>query len=176
MKKTVLVFGLISGGILAAVMAGTMVLYKSGRFDFDHSEIYGYTSMILAFIVVFFGVRSYRENSGGGAITFGKAFQVGILMTLIACAMYVITWEILYYGFVPDFADQCFAHEIAKARASGASAAALAKTTAQMAHFREIYKNPLVNIGMTFLEIFPVGLVMTLISAGILRKKAAVGA
>jgi hypothetical protein len=172
MKKTVLVFGLISGGILAAVMAGGMVLYKNGRFDFDHSEIIGYTSMLLAFIVVFFGIRSYRENNSGGAITFGKAFQVGLYMTLISCAIYIITWEIIYYGWVPDFADQCFAHEIAKMRASGASAAALAKTTADMAHFREIYKNPFVNVGMTFLEIFPLGLVMTLISAAILRKKA----
>ncbi|MGH7485378.1 MAG: DUF4199 domain-containing protein [bacterium] len=171
MKKTVLVFGLISGGILAAMMAGTMVIYKNGRFDFDRGEIFGYTSMILAFIIVFFGMRSYRENNGGGAITFGKAFQVGILMTLIACALYVVTWEIIYYRFVPDFADQYAAHAIAKMRASGASAAALAKATADMAHFKEIYQNPFVNIGMTFLEIFPVGLVMTLISAGILRKK-----
>ena len=73
--------------------------------DFDHSEILGYSSMVLSFLLVFFGIRSYRDNVAGGAISFGKAFQVGILITLITCAMYVIAWEITYFNFFPDFLD-----------------------------------------------------------------------
>lgn len=172
MTKTVTIFGLISGGILAATMVVTMALYARGQFNFDRGEVVGYTSMILAFILIFFGIRSHRENSGG-AITFLKAFQVGIGITLIACAMYVLTWEILYYGFLPDFGQKYAAHMIAKMQASGASAAAIEKTRAEMAHFAEMYKNPLINIGMTFLEVFPIGLVITLISAAILRRKTA---
>jgi len=169
MTRTVLIFGLIAGGILAAMMVLTMPLYLTGRLSSDHSEVLGYTTMVLAFLMTFFGIRSYRENNGG-SITFGRGFKIGLLITLIASAMYVITWEIIYYGFFPNFADTYAAHAIEKARASGASAAAIEKTRQQMAQFREWYKNPLINIGMTFIEVFPVGLVMTLISAAILRK------
>ena len=74
--------------------------------NFDHSEILGYSAMVLSFLLVFFGIRSYRDNVAGGAIGFGKAFQVGILITLVTCAMYVIAWEITYFNFFPDFLDQ----------------------------------------------------------------------
>ena len=151
------------------MMAITMPLYLTGRLASDHSEVLGYTTMVLAFLMTFFGIRSYRENNGG-TITFGRGFKIGLLITLIGSAMYVITWEIIYYGFFPNFADTYAAHAIEKAQASGASAAAIEKTRQQMARFKEWYKNPLINVGMTFVEVFPVGLVMTLISAGILRK------
>ena len=171
MKKTVLRFGLASGGLLLAMGAVTFPLYRNGTISFDHSQTIGYTSMVLSFLLVFFGVRSYRDNVAGGAIGFGKAFQVGILITLITCAMYVIAWEITYFNFYPDFLDQYSAYSIAKMRTAGASEAAILEKTAEMADFAKLYANPLVNIGFTFLEIFPVGLIMTLVSAAILRRK-----
>ena len=75
--------------------------------------------MILAFLLVFFGIRSYRENAGGGAITFGRAFKVGLLITLITCGMYVISWEIVYWGFIPDFADKYAVHMIDRMEKKG---------------------------------------------------------
>lgn len=170
MKKIVWTFGLISGGILAVVIA-TMPFYLNGTMNFDHAEIVGYTVMVLAFVLVFFGIRSYRENAGGGAITFGKAFQVGILVTLTACTVYVATWEIVYFNFLPDFADKYAALTLQKMHARGATEAAIAKTTEEMAKFKVWYKNPLLNAGMTYLEVLPVGLLVTLVSAAILRKK-----
>jgi hypothetical protein len=171
MKKTVWTFGLISGAILAVVIA-TMPLYLNGTMNFDHAEIVGYSVMVLAFVLVFFGIRSYRENVGGGAITFGKAFQVGILVTLIACTVYVATWEIVYFNFLPDFADKYAALTLQKMRTRGATGAAIAKTAEEMAKFKVWYKNPLLNAGMTFMEVLPVGLLMTLVSAAALRRKA----
>src|SRR4051812_39561689 len=97
LKKIVLTFGLISGAIVAALMAITVPLCMNGHVGFDKSEIIGYSSMVLAFLMVFFGIRSYRDNVGGGTITFGKAFQIGILITLISCVVYVVTWEIVYF-------------------------------------------------------------------------------
>ena len=173
MKKTVWTFGLISGAILAVVIA-TMPLYLNGTMNFDHAEIVGYSVMVLAFVLVFFGIRSYRENVGGGAITFGKAFQVGILVTLIACTVYVAAWEIVYFNFLPDFADKYAALTLQKMRTRGATEAAIAKTAEEMAKFKVWYKNPLLNAGMTFMEVLPVGLLMTLASAAILRRKAPV--
>lgn len=171
MQKIVLRFGLLSGAILMVMMAVTLPLYSRGILDFDHGEILGYSSMVLAFLLVFFGIRSYRDNVAAGTIGFGKAFQVGLLITLITCAMYVITWEIAYFNFFPDFLDQYSAHALAKMRAAGESEAAIREATAQMAGLAKLYANPLFNVGITFLEVFPVGLIVTLISAAILRRK-----
>ncbi|MDQ2975512.1 MAG: DUF4199 domain-containing protein, partial [Acidobacteriota bacterium] len=102
MKKTVLTFGLISGFFMIAMMTLTLVL--SERIGFGHSLVLGYTILIAGSLLVFFGIRSYRENVGGGQISFGRAFAVGILITLIASVCYVVTWEIIYFKFMPDFA------------------------------------------------------------------------
>lgn len=169
MKRIVLIFGLISGAVIAATMAITVPLCLNGALD--HSLILGYTMMVLAFLLVFFGIRSYRENVNGGTITFGRAFTVGILITLITCAVYVTVWEIVYFNFVPDFEDRYAALMIEKARTDGASDAEIAKVAKEMADFKQMYKNPLINIGMTFMEIFPVGLIVTLVSAAILRRR-----
>jgi len=171
MKKIVITFGLISGFILAAMMAITMPLYRSGRMDFDQGEIVGYTTMVLSFILVFFGIRSYRENIGGGAISFGKAFQVGILIMLVSCVVYVVSWEIVYFNFAPDFFEKYTAHTIAKMRAGGATDAAILATQQKMTDFKKMYDNPLINSALTFLEPLPVGLIITLVSAAILRRK-----
>ena len=171
MKKIVLTFGLISGGIISAMTAIMLPLCLNGTIDLGFSEIIGYTSMVLAFLMVFFGIRSYRDNVSTGTVTFGKAFQVGILITLVTCAVYVIAWEIVYYNFLPDFADRFATLTIQRMRDNGASDAELVKATQDMARFKELYKNPLINVAFTFLEIFPVGLIVTLISAAILRRK-----
>jgi hypothetical protein len=172
MKKVVLTFGLISGALMAAFMFATLPFHDKIGFD-KWGLIVGYTSMVLAFMLVFFGIRSYRENVGGGAITFGRAFAVGILIAIISSICYVIAWEILYFNFMPDFMDKYAAHAIDQARASGASAAAIQQKTQEMQQFKQMYSNPFFNAAMTFIEPFPVGLLITLISAAILRKKPA---
>lgn len=171
MQKIVLRFGLASGAILVTMALIMVPLCLRGTLDFDHSEILGYSSMVLSFLLVFFGIRSYRDTVAGGAIGFGKAFQVGILITLITCAMYVLAWEIAYFNFFPNFLDQYSAHVLARMRSTGASEAAIRETTAKMADLAKHYTNPFYNSAITFMEVFPVGLIMTLISAAILRRK-----
>jgi hypothetical protein len=169
MKRTVLTFGLLGGAVMAVMMFATLPFVD--RIGFDKGFIIGYTTMILAFMMVFFGIRSYRENIGQGHISFGRAFAVGILITLIACVCYVVAWEILYFNFMPDFLDKYSAYVIEKARASGSSQQAIDAQVQQMKGFKTMYANPLINAAMTFTEPFPVGLLVTLISAAILRKK-----
>ncbi len=171
MRKIVLRFGLASGAILILVSAVMMPLCMKGVINFAHQEILGYTAMVLAFLMVFFGIRSYRETVAGGAIGFGKAFQVGILICLVTCAMYVIGWEIAYFNFFPDFFQQYSASVLAKMHARGASEADIQKTAAQMAEMGKHYHNLFYNSAITFMEIFPVGLIVTLVSAAILRRK-----
>ena len=171
MKPTVLKYGLISGAILATLTSITVPLCLNGTIDMRHSQVLGYTMMALSFIAVFFGIRSYRDRNNGGTITFGKAFKVGILITLVTCAVYVIGWEIVYWGFLPDFGDKYAAYVLQQMQEDGETPAKIAEAAANMETFKKLYRNPFFNVGMTFLEVFPVGLVVTLISAAVLRKK-----
>jgi hypothetical protein len=176
MKKIVLTFGFIAAAILVAEMLILMPLCVNGTMSLDHSEILGYSSMLLSFLMVFFGIRSYRENVGGGTVTFGRAFKVGILIALMGCAAYVISWEIYYFNFGADFIVKYTARVLEDMRANGATPTEVAAKAKEMAGFAKMYENPLINIGITFMEVFPIGLVVTLISAAILRKKTPGGA
>ena len=168
MKKTVLTFGLISGAVSSLMMLATVPFIHD--IGFDRAAVVGYTAIVLSFLLVFFGIRSYREQSGG-TISFGRGFAVGILITLISCAFYVATWEIVYFQIWPGFAEEFAAHAIEKARASGATPEAIEQTRQQMAQFKAWYDNPLINAAITFIEPFPIGLIVTLISAAVLRRK-----
>jgi|SRR5215813_6424091 len=169
MKKTVLVFGLISGALMSAMMLATIPFVD--RIGFDKGVIVGYTTMVLSFLLVFFGVRSYRENVGGGVITFGRALAVGLLIALVSCVCYVVTWEIIYFKLMPDFVNKYGAYVVEKARASGASEQAIQTQVEQMRQFKAMYDNPLMNAAITFLEPLPIALIFALLSAAILRRK-----
>lgn len=169
MRRTVLIFGLIAGGILSAMMLITIPFHE--EIGFDKSAIIGYTTMVLAFLMVYFGVRSYRDNVAGGRITFGAAFSVGMMITVVATICYVATWQLVYHKLAPDFMDRYSAYVVEKARESGATVAEMDTKTRQMAEFSEMYKKPWVNIAYTFLEPLPVGILFTLVSAAVLSRK-----
>jgi hypothetical protein len=169
MRKTILTFGLISGAVSSLMMAITMPF--AHRIGFDKALVLGYTTIVLSFLLVYFGIRSYRDNAGNGQITFGKAFAVGICITLISCVFYVVTWEIIYYNFMPHFLDNYSAHMMEKIKASGASAAAIQAQVEQIRKTNELYANPFFMAAMTFIEPFPIGLVITLVSSAVLRRK-----
>lgn len=169
MRKTVLTFGLIAGAIMSAMMLVTGLF--ADQIGFDKGEIIGYTTMVLAFLMTYFGIRSYRDNVAGGVLGFWRAVTLGLLITAVATACYVATWEVMYYKLMPDFGDRYAAYSIEKAKAAGAPQAQIDAQVKAMAQFKEMYKNPLVNIALTFLEPLPVGVLVTLVSAGILRKK-----
>jgi hypothetical protein len=175
MKKIVLKFGLISGAFLGVMTGILMPICMSRGYEMAYSQVVGYSAMVLAFICVFLGIKRYRDDVAGGVISFGKAFQVGILIALIASAMYVVGWEIAYWGFIPDFGDKYAAMTLERMKAKGAPAAEIARQQAAMEQFKVLYRNPLFNIGITFLEVFPVGLIVTVVAAAILRRKPGEG-
>lgn len=170
MKKTVLTFGIISG-VIVAVLMGVNTFFAD-RIGFDRAIFAGYAAMLVAFLLVFFGIKSYRDNIGNGEISFGRAFTVGILITLITCAFYVVSWEILYYTVLHDFPEKYGNYVMEKARASGATAEQLAQQLEEVKQMKAMLDNPLLASAIIFIaEPLPVGLVMTLISAAILRKR-----
>jgi hypothetical protein len=169
MKKTVLTFGLISGVVTTGLMLATLPFVDA--IGFDKGEFVGYTALVLSFLLVFFGIRSYREHTGAGRITFGRAFGVGILITLITCAFYVGTWEVIYFKLMPGFGEKYAGYMVAQAKASGANQETIDARVKEAQSFKEMYDKPLINAAMTFTEPFPVGLVMTVLSAAVLRRK-----
>jgi hypothetical protein len=171
MKKIVLTFGLISGLIMSALMGVSLLL--ADKIGSGHSLVLGYTIMVASFLLIYFGVRSYRDNTLAGQISFGRAFACGILITLISSVCYVVMWEILYFNFMPHFMDSYFAAQIHKLQSAGLDAATTAAQVAAIQHSQQLYQNPLVNMAYTLMEPLPVGLLITLISAALLRRKAA---
>jgi hypothetical protein len=172
MKKTVLTFGLIAGLIISVLMDASLIF--ADKIGSGHSMVLGYTIMVASFLLVYFGVRSYRDNTLGGQISFGRGFACGILITLLTTVCYVATWEILYFNFMPHFMDSYFAAQIHKIQASGLDPATTAARVAAVQQSARLYQNPFVNMAYTFIEPLPVGLIITLISAAVLRRKARV--
>jgi hypothetical protein len=169
MSKNIIIYGIIAGIIVSFLM----LLSVSTINDFNIGLFVGYTSMLIAFSFVFVGIKNYRDKYNAGVISFGKAFKIGIMIVLIASTIYVISWLIDYFFFIPDYLQKYSAHIIDNLKASGASQTEIDKQTNEMASLDKMYKNPLFNAMMTYVEILPVGLVVTLISSFILKRKTA---
>ena len=169
MKKIVFVFGSIAGLIFIVWM---VFIYTTcyNKPETEANMWLGYGSMIVAFSFVFVGIKSFRDKYHDGQISFWKAFQVGLYITLIASTIYVLAWLVDYYVFMPDFMDKYVAHTLAQAKSHGASAAELDKQKESMANYAQMYKSPFGVIVLTYLEVLPVGLVITLIAALILKR------
>ena len=172
MKKTVLTFGSIAGVMIAFLMNAALLL--SNRIGPGHSMPLGYTIMVASFLLIYFGIRSYRDNELGGRISFGRGFACGILITLITTVFYVVAWEIIFFNFIPHFMDSYFAAQIHHVQSAGLDPATTAARVAAIQHSQQLYQNPLVNAAYTFIEPFPVGLIITLVSAALLRRKGPV--
>jgi hypothetical protein len=134
--------------------------------DFKGNDIVGYAAMVVMFSLIFFGIRNYRNKQLDGYISFGKAFKMGTLIALVGSTMYVVVWLFYYYLFVPDFIEVYSSYVLKECSASD-----LPAKTAEMTNFKEMYKNPLFVILITYSEVLPIGLVVALVSALILKKK-----
>lgn len=171
MKKNVLVFGLISGLIVSTWMVVGAARCYSNSGNFEGNMLLGYASMLLAFSLMFVGVKNYRDKYNGGTISFGKAFRMGLYIALVASTIYVLAWLVDYYVFIPDFMDKYAAHMISKAQSSGASATEMAGTIKEANNMKSMYNSPVMVILFTYLEILPVGLIVAIITALILKRK-----
>src|SRR5256885_3003136 len=144
MKKTVLTFGLIAGVIISVLMGGSLLL--ADKIGSGYSMALGYTMMVASFLLIYFGIRSYRDNTLAGQISFGRAFACGILITLITTVCYVAMWEVLYFNFMPHFMDSYFAAQIHKAQSAGLDAATTPPRAAAIQHPQQLYQNPPTNL------------------------------
>jgi Ca2+/Na+ antiporter len=173
MRKVTLTFGLMAGAIVSVfIVIGIILWVRSGKII--DNQLLGFATVIIALSMIFFGIKSYRDNYQNGKIRFWKGIQVGLLISLIASFMYTITWETYHqvspagYDAFVDYYVQC---QIDKKRQKGVSAAELEKDAKDGDDLKNMLRNPMIRFGMTLMEILPFGVIITLISAAILRKK-----
>lgn len=173
MKKIILVYGLIAGIILGAMLFVTAPLFDIGIINFDNGMYVGYATMVVALSLVFFGVKSYRDTHRNGVITFGQAFKVGILITLIACLLYATSWEVAYHTVSKGFTEKMAEYYESEIKKEVKNEVELKEKLEQSRKEMELYDSSFIfRFSLTFLaEIFPVGLVITLITALLLRNK-----
>lgn len=164
--KYALIYGLLSGSVIAAVITAALVL---GPED-THSLWFGYLVMLVALTFIFVGVKRYRDVERGGVIKFLPALGMGLAIAVVAGIAYVCVWEAYLAASGYRFLDEYIAAMIRHRQAEGASAAEIARLTAEMEPMRASYANPLFRLPMTFLEVFPVGLLVALVSAALLRN------
>ncbi|MCE3278095.1 MAG: hypothetical protein K0S44_286 [Bacteroidetes bacterium] len=178
MKRNILVFGTISGVIISVFMGISMAIMNCGSGDADGgttSMIIGFSAMAAAFSFIFVGIKNYRDKQNSGTITFGKAFVIGFMISLIASTLYVLTWAVEFHFFMPDFIDKYSAMQVQQMHDSGMSGPALDEALKNIETTSYNYKNnPFFFAAYTYMEILPVGVLITLISALILKRKTPV--
>lgn len=170
MKRTILICGLI-GGLISVGWFVVSEQLLTTNMSIDTRVYFGYATMLLGLSVIFVAIKNYRDNYNAGVVTFGKGFRIGLLITLIASTVYVVVWMIDFTWFVPDYFNNFKSHMLAEMKAHGATAAAIKAKTAELDGAMEMYKNPILNALFTYMEIVPVGLVVSLIAALILKKR-----
>jgi hypothetical protein len=169
MLRTILKYGVIAGLVVGGFELITFTAF-SGMPPLKYGMLIGYTTMLIALSAVFVGIKRHRDVDRGGVIGFWPAFGIGLGASFIAGIIYVVAWEALQAMTHMDFATSYANAIIASEKAKGASAEALAKLGADMAAFKVQYANPMFRLPMTFAEIFPVGVLVSLVSAGLLRN------
>ncbi|WP_116787296.1 DUF4199 domain-containing protein [Flavobacterium psychrotrophum] len=169
LTKSIILHGLI-GGVISISGFFFMELYN-GNAHGTMSMVAGYAAMLLAFSLIFVAIKNYRDNQNDGVISFGKAFKAGLLIALITATVYVVIWLIYSTYFSPDFMEQYSKAMLSQMAKDGKSATEIQATAAEMKGFAELYKNPFFNAAITYTEILPLGIVISLISALILKRK-----
>jgi hypothetical protein len=169
MKKIILFYGLIAGTIVGSMLLITMPLYEKGQLNWENGQLLGYSTMVIALAQVFFGIKSYRDHDAQGKISFGKGLQIGVLITLVASLVYASAWEVSYRTMSDSYIEKMSQMYFDKLKEKGAKPEELTAAKAQF----DLYQNNVIIrfLISAFMEMFPVGLIISLISAGLLRKK-----
>ena len=173
MKNIVIKYGLIAGAILITMII-TMMMVMGSSADFEKGESFGYIFIIGSFMTVFLGIREYRDKISGGLINFNSVFRVGILITLMASVIYAAGWMIYFHFFDNSFIEKYTEYYTHKIQSSGKTTEEIAADIASFKSMMENYENPLMMALYTFLEVFPIGLIITILCSLLMRRKVVV--
>jgi len=173
MIRPSLKYGLLAGGIMAALFLIPFLMFKGEDLYnyFQIGEVIGYSTMVLCLLFVFFGMRSYRDTEMGGSITFGKAFVSGLAITFVASIIFGLFTILLYKVISPDLGNQMMEFYKRSVLESGKSKEIIDAQLAEMDSYRDVYNNGAIHGLLMFSTVFMIGAVVALISSFILKKK-----
>ena len=169
MLRRVLSYGAVAGAIVGVPLS-VLTIAMNGHALLSYGMFIGYTLMLIALSTVFVAIKRHRDADLGGVIKFWPAFGLGLGISFVAGIIYVAAWEMAVAVTHNDFAGTYANALIEQERAKGVTGEALAKFTAGMERFKAQYSNPFYRLPMTFIEIFPIGVLVSLVSAGLLRN------
>lgn len=171
MLRAIVIYGLLGALVVGAFMvAGSLTWAEGGQAPPENGVVVGYLTQLVALTAVFLGIKHHRDVALGGVIRFFPALGIGLGISAVASLGWVIGWEIVLAMSGLDFGAMMKEQMLAQAKASGASAEALAKVAADAQAFADMYKNPLIRMPISFIEMFPAGVLVSLASAGLLRN------
>ena len=170
MIKQILSYGVVSG-LTVGIPLSAMTIGLSGHVMHEYGMLIGYTTMLVALSLVFVAIKRRRDEELGGAIRFWPAFGIGLGISFVASVLYVLSWEAAQAITHMDFASSYSQAMIEQQKNKGLSGEALAKFVAEMEQFKVEYANPLFRLPMTFIEIFPIGVLVSLASAALLCNR-----
>ena len=171
MKKIVLIYGTIAGLIVGGLMLIFWPLMESETINMDNGMLLGYATMILALSVIFLAVKTYRDKHNKGNISFGKGVIIGLLITLVAGILYAFAWEIMFSQMGDEYMQKMMQHYHDSKAGPGSTPEQVEVVKKEIEDFIAMYKNPFIRFGITLMEILPVGIVISLVSAALLKKK-----
>jgi hypothetical protein len=169
MFRSILNYGALAGLLVGIPTFASFVILAENHPSGAWGMALGYSIMLLGLSMVFLAIRRRRDELGG-VIRFWPALGMGLAISLVAGIFYILAWEASMAVSNVDYIGAYIAETIAEKRAAGASAAELAAFSAEMAQFKAQYANPLFRIPMTLTEILPVGVLVSLVSAGLLSN------
>lgn len=170
MWRTLLKYGVIAGLVAGGALLATILVFQGTPPSSGLGMALGFASMLVALSAVFVGIKHHRDTAGGGVVRFWPAFGLGLGISLVAALFYVAAWELCLLLMEQDFAAFFANSMVEGARAKGVDGADLARVVEEARAFEAMYRNPLLRMPMTFAEIFPVGVLVSLVSALVLRN------
>ena len=169
MKNIIWKFGLGIGFAMALVMIiGTLAAGTPP--DYGVMEIIGYTGFILSALVIVLGIKVYRDRIAGGKISYRKGFTVGIGITAVA-ALVVGIYTFVHIAWMdPDFGESYIEWQIEEMKSEGIAAAELEREVVALREKQEMLGSPFMQAIVMYATILVIGLLITLISAAILKN------
>jgi hypothetical protein len=171
MKRIIITNGIIAGVIVSAMLLISIPLQQNGVLDPSNGMVIGYASMVIALSTIFFGIKTYRDQHANGTISFWQATKIGLAIAAIAAILYAGVWEVYYSFKGQQYIDFYMSHYVEDLKADGLSEPEIEKERIEMDQNFEAYKSIYVRIPVTLMEILPVGIIVTLISAALLKRR-----
>lgn len=162
MTKTIVIGGLIAGGF--AGLWGCLMCVGGIDVSMTTGMAIGYLTMLIGLTTVFLAVKRRRDVDQGGVIRFWPAFGLGLAISVVAAIVYALAWEMTLAMIGYD----AFVERMIAMMSEGTSSAREAAETRDF--FMRDYRDPLVRFPMSISEMLPVGILVSLVSAALLRN------